>query len=323
YIPFPYPVSHSRFPSFLGPHPPINTVSDVLSRSNDTHSSLFFIPETEMIAIGRVSAGSSRYRLVTQADLASCVQRSHIYLCEHHQVLRTDLPGSCNGALYLQHEEGVKQNCKIDYKPSREQVYQLSPTDHLVYSPKPLTTQILCQNGSHFSIQIIDIMQITVPELCEINLINHTITSDGNIRLAPPPLQMKMTLDMTIFPSEMVANLIHSDDELNQLKGSLLKLQKLNISDEVFSELLKNHLSSSSPTSIVIWIIVCLCISGTTFGICWYCNILRQRRARRTPFRPNNKLTREEVGTPLRPLRPAPHDDEDEISYIARTGRVR
>ncbi len=30
-----------------------------------------------------------------------CIQRNHVYLCEHHQVLCTYLEGSCLGSLYL------------------------------------------------------------------------------------------------------------------------------------------------------------------------------------------------------------------------------
>ena len=115
YIPFPYPLTHATVfnPNY------IHYVSDALSRQNDTTSSLLFIPETEMIAIGRASSlGASQFKLISNSDLASCVKRNHIFLCEKHQVLQTNLPGTCLGALYLQHEGGVIENCQLKKKTS-------------------------------------------------------------------------------------------------------------------------------------------------------------------------------------------------------------
>jgi hypothetical protein len=54
YIPFPYPTLHTTFSDTFD-RTFILSVSDVLARSNDSVSSLFLIPETEMIAIGRIS----------------------------------------------------------------------------------------------------------------------------------------------------------------------------------------------------------------------------------------------------------------------------
>ena len=76
-----------------------------------------------------------RYKLLSSAELHSCIQRNHVYLCERHQVLRTDLEGSCLGSLYLQSVKGVRENCKLDRKQLRESVYQISANDHIVVTP--------------------------------------------------------------------------------------------------------------------------------------------------------------------------------------------
>jgi hypothetical protein len=327
YIPFPYPTFHTTFSDSFDRNY-IHSVSDVLARTNDSASSLFLIPETEMIAIGRTSMqGQAQFKLISNSDLAGCVKRNHIYLCEKHQVLQTNLAGTCLGALYLQHEGGVIENCQIKRKPIRETVYQLNANEHLIFSPKPFTAQIICQNGSHFPVQLLNTQKILVPDFCSVNLINHTILSDGNIRLSPPALQMQMTLNLNLFPSEMMEDLNHADDEFNRIHRHLERLANDTITDEVFNSMLhKNILSSSSTLSTVLWTLFGLSLSAILLLGCWYCNTLRRSHARLRKIRRRNKEA--EAGTPLRPLRaqvlmaPPGLEDEDEISYLARTAAV-
>lgn len=324
YVPFPYPVSIFK-PYSSNPHPHIHNTNDILSRTSANRTSLYFIPETELIAVGRSPNGrEARYQLVSQAILAGCIQQNHIFLCDRHQVLRKDLAGSCLGALFMQHQQGVIENCKIEYRPLRETVYQLSTNDHLIFSPTPHITQIQCTNGSHYPQQLVEITKIHVPDFCSIDLINNTITSDGNLRLSPKPLQMFMTLDTNIFPSEMLNSASHADDEMNLLKNSIKSLQNQSTSDQMFAQMLKSHLTSMNPVSIVLWTLTALSFAGYLFFFCWYCNALRHRRsARRARRRSRREDT--EAGVPLQRLdhaTPAATTDEDEISYIARTGRV-
>ena len=87
---------------------PIHTINDLVFQfSNPTtfrpaQEALYLLPETDLIAIGRNDGFSQRYKLLPHADLAGCVQRNHVFMCEGHQVLRTDFEGSCLGSLYLQ-----------------------------------------------------------------------------------------------------------------------------------------------------------------------------------------------------------------------------
>jgi hypothetical protein len=324
YVPFPYPTVHTSFSdSFDSSF--IHFVSDVLARHNDSVSSLFLVPETEMIAIGRTSMqGLAQFKLLSNSDLAGCVKRNHIYLCKKHQVLQTNLAGTCLGALYLQHEGGVIENCQIKRKPIRETVYQLNANEHLIFLPKPFTAQIFCQNGSHFPVQLVNTQKVFIPDFCSVNLINHTISSDGNIRISPPALQMQMTLNLNLFPSEMMEDLTHADDEFNRIHRHLQRIVNDIITDNVFNSMLhKNMLSSSSTLSTVLWTLFGISLSALLLLGCWYCNTIRRSRVRLQKIRRRNKEA--EAGTPLRPLRPQALpalEDEDEISYLARTAAV-
>ena len=321
YIPFPFPVSHESFSD--NPHPPIFTIADVLSRKSDSKSALYFLPETDIIAVGRQSSISNLlpYKLVTQSELASCQKRNKYFLCEKHQVLRKDMAGSCLGSLYLQHEGGVIQNCKIEHRSLHEEVYQLNANEHLIFTPTPITTQIICNNGSHYPIQLIGTTKIFVPDYCAIETVNYTITSDGNVRISPEPLQMKMILNMNLFPSDMLNSIRHVDDEFNRIKISIDRIQNDTMTDAQFDKILYTKITSVSTLSIILWTTLGLTILGLSCLGCWYLNSCRRDQARLRQIRRRNKEA--EAGTPLVPLHPtAPpkyDEDEDEITFLART----
>jgi hypothetical protein len=170
---------------------------------------------------------------------------------------------------------------------------------------------------------------ILVPDFCSVNLINHTISSDGNICLSPPALKMQMTLNLNLFPSEMLKDITHADDEFNLIHRHLQQIVKDTITDNVFNSMLhKNMLSSSSTLSTVLWTLFGLSFSALLLLCCSYCNTIRGSHARLQKIRRQNKEA--EAGTPLRPLRsqvppasaPPGLEDEDEISYLARTAAV-
>jgi hypothetical protein len=75
---------------------PIRTVHNLLTSFNQpelystSSEALFFLPESDLITIGCNGGVSNGYKLLSHSDLAGCIQPNHVYLCEHHQVLRTD-----------------------------------------------------------------------------------------------------------------------------------------------------------------------------------------------------------------------------------------
>jgi hypothetical protein len=272
---------------------PINTVQDLLNFNNPhvlskAPEALHFMPEADLIAIGRNTGDSHRYKLLDLSDLAGCVKRNHVYLCERHQILRTDLEGSCLGSLYLQSERGVRENCKIERRLLKETVYQLSATDHLVVSPEPFTTQILCTNGSHFPLRLKATTRISIPPACTAKLRNHTISSDDNIRLAPEPLQFQWTFNPLILPSEILQHATHIDDELNNLKSTIKQIQNMSISDDQFPILLSENLHQVSTFSVLLWVTFAIAVASVTAIICWFgCAKRWYRRQRQRPRRPN------------------------------------
>ena len=325
YVPFPYPLRYD--PSHPNPAPGQLLSFQDLANSpySSSDSALYFHSDFNLIAIGRnTDINIASYKLITQAELDACIQKNHIYLCENHQTLRKDLTGTCLGSLYLQHEEGVVENCQINQRPLREATHQLSSTTHLVFSPKPLTTQILCKNGTHFPQKLYGTTYITVPPFCKINLVNHTISSDGNTRITPDPLIFEWHLQPNLLPLRLLTASSHIDLILNELHSNLTNFRSNHndsISDDQFTKLLHSHLTTPSASAAIIWTsVITSLLAASVIVVClatfWIRRRKERNRRRRLPFT--------DMCEPMSILyAPSADSEEDEISYIARTGNVR
>jgi hypothetical protein len=266
---------------------PVHTINDVLTQFSTPASAapvqqaLHLVPETDLIAIGQNEGSAHRYKLLSFADLASCIQRNHVYLCEGHQVLRTDLEGSCLGAIYLQSQRGVRENCEVERKPLRETVFQVSPTDHIIISPYPHTTQVTCKNGTHYPIRIQTTTKLHLNPGCTLRLFNHTLRSDESLRLKPEPLLWTWSFNPLSLPSETMASAKHIDDHLNRIRNSLQALQNETVKDSEIPDHISNTLTSSvSVFSVLFWTVFGLSLLGLIFLTCWYCGARRNRYSR-------------------------------------------
>ena len=266
---------------------PIHTINDVLTQFQNpittvpSQEALYLLPETDLIAIGQNDGDTHRYMLLSFADLAACIQRNHVYLCEGHQVLRTDLEGSCLGAIYLQSQRGVRENCKVERKPLRESVFHVSPTDHIIISPYAHTTQVTCKNGTHYPIRIQTTTRLHLDPGCTLKLFNHTLRSDESLRLKPEPLLWTWAFNPLSLPSETMAQAKHIDDHLNLIKTHIAALQNETVKDSEFPTQISDTLTSSISTfSVLFWMMFGLSLLGLVFLTCWYCGARRNRYAR-------------------------------------------
>ena len=325
YIPFPYPLKFD--PAHPTPSPgQLFTLQD-LANSPYGHisSALYFHSEFSMIAIGRNSnINTASYKLISHSELSSCIQKNHIYLCENLQTLRNDLEGSCLGALYLQHETGVIENCQINRKPLKEVTYRISQTDHIVFSPQSFTTQILCENGTHFPQKLSGTTYLHIPPFCKIQLRNHSLSSNGNIRVAPNPLIFQWDLKPNLLPIHLLSATAHLDLLINELHSNLSAFRsqpKDKFTDEQFAQLLQTHILTPSSSSAIVWSIVLTSLFTfliTSIFLFAWCRNRHRFNARRRPSATANFEPLSVVYTNAPPA----FEEEDEIAYIARTGNV-
>ena len=261
YVPFPIPVT---------PQPHLNltvlsTIQDVFDisspRCDKATEGIHFTADADLIAIGKNDKGRHRYILLSSPEMSACTKRSQAYICERHQVTKSDLLGSCLGSLYLQSPHGVASNCKINRIPLKETVYQISNTNHIVFSPNPITTQISCNNGSYFPLKIKNTQQIRIPEGCQVELINHTITSDFSIRTTSDSIHFEWDFDPISLPNSalLMVDAKSIDSKLSRLRNNIDYVHKEGIHADAFQKLLETHFISGSWISTLF--IVCFVIS--------------------------------------------------------------
>ena len=180
---------------------------------------LYLLPEQPIIAIG----GRQRYKLMSEGQLTSCTGHNFVRLCDKHQVLQTNLHETCLGSMYSRDINGVRRHCKFERRPLKEIVYQLSATEHLVFSPSPLTTQIACKDGTKLPLHLGQITKIEVPTDCEVSLNSHFIRSDYNAKISPPPLYFKWEWNPLELPADLLQDAIHLDVQIDKLAAEVRK----------------------------------------------------------------------------------------------------
>ena len=267
YIPLPFPI-----PKFVDTDS--STIGDLINKRSgqtsigldDDMDALVIVPEAEMIAVSK----EDHFRIVTQGDLASCIKRNKIYLCENHQVLHTDLSNSCLGSIYSNFEAGIKQNCKLTRKKLTETVYQLSSTNYLVFTPQPYKATIQCNSGTNTPIFLTKIFKLTVPEDCHVQLKSHKITSDYNIRISPEPLDVPWSLDPMELPADILLDAAIIDDKLRTLQNNLRTLLNETSTKTDFQQMLNFRMNEPSSYPWFIWAGVIAAISALLLLTFWY-----------------------------------------------------
>ena len=264
YLPFPIPIpilpkSHDFTIGQSLALPRINeTVLDQIFDQNDldyvqTPEALFITDTTDLIAIG----SDDSFQILTQTELAGCIQKNHVYQCDKHHIVKNDLSQSCLGSLYLREERGVRTHCKFERKAVTEMAYQLTKTDHLIYSPNPQTSKINCKNGTTHRIHFDKITKIHLDEGCFIKLQKHTIGADDTITIAPATLQYTWAFDPFVLPANMLTSPAHYDHMLYDIKKDVFELEK-QIDERqqlnVFEEMLSTTTFSTNPIALIIWI---------------------------------------------------------------------
>ena len=76
-----------------------NDFNDICNQSDlsflPVKEALFITEKNDLIAIGK----NDEYKVISLVELAACIQKGHIYLCDKHQVLGNDIEDSCLGSL--------------------------------------------------------------------------------------------------------------------------------------------------------------------------------------------------------------------------------
>ena len=108
HLPFPIPIPKQILhhdmtirQSMLSNQLSNNDFNEIFNQSDlsfpAVEEALFITDKNDLIAIGKNDA----FKVISQVELAACIQKGHIYLCDKHQVLGNDIEDSCLGSLYI------------------------------------------------------------------------------------------------------------------------------------------------------------------------------------------------------------------------------
>ena len=178
----------------------------------DTH---LVFPDTRDDILGISNLDSSYSATFGSTDLLACHRVNQVFFCDRNGVLRMNLGGSCLGCLYQQDFVGAKVFCRFYLEPLQEYVYQLLENWFLIFSPKPQTAPILCQNGTRKELHIpAHTSKFHLSPGCTIQLKRHKVHADLSIKLPSDFLLVQWKWE----PLEML-NITQE-----QLSQSLIKL---------------------------------------------------------------------------------------------------
>ena len=286
YVPFPIPLpavtAHSPFsikealnPQRLHPDDATPNLSSEAQHPS-TGEALYLVPDSDMIAI----SGDESFRLISQGDLAGCIQRNHVYLCESQYVLRTNLTETCLGSLYKKSVSGVRSNCRFDRRALQEKVYQLSGSTYLVYAPHPFTTRVDCINGSSFSAYFGQTTKLTIPSGCSVQLRSHFLRVDEKFHMPLPPEVTEWRWDPLSLPADLLGRASYLDSTFVDVLNNLTQLRSDAALDSEVPRIVDGHMPFHSWFGILIWCLTALA-SITPFGILGWYWYRRQRRLSR------------------------------------------
>ena len=233
---------------------------------------LFITDKNDLIAIGKNDA----FKVISQVELAACIQKGHIYLCDKHQVLGNDIEDSCLESLYIRSEIGVQKHCNFDRRPVTELVYQINDFDHLVYSPNPKVYTMYCKNGTRQVFHLEKASKIHIDENCHIKLAKHTIKSDNSINLHANPLTFSWAFDALEMPALAMENAQHSDFILNKMRSTILELESQTTNATKLEDLLiKSVTGGSKIIAAFFWATSIFVLFTTAFKLWTYGTVIK------------------------------------------------
>jgi hypothetical protein len=169
---------------------------------------------------------------------------------------------------------------------------------------------------------------IDLPPLCSVELVNSTISSNGNRRVSLDPVVFAWNLAPQHLPAKLLSSSAHLDSQLQQLRSNLTNFRlspNATKSDTQFANLIHAHMTTPSYSSAIIWSIVLTLLISSLITFCIFFMYLRRSRLCRSRH-PSDVPMLDLAVSVAQPLPPAyqapPFHYEDEISYIARTGNL-
>ena len=139
-------------------------------------------PDASHIAIGEAN---STYCLPTHLELSSCAKGPGAYYCQNPTLMRTE--SSCIADLLRNPTTEALERCEIETKAFRETqwTYLENSREWLISTPQPLHLEMICNNGSNYTMNIQGINLIEPVGTCLL-ITNETVNNRYYLRAVTP-----------------------------------------------------------------------------------------------------------------------------------------
>ena len=241
------------------------------------------VGEKDILAFGFMNT----FKIISQSDLAGCHHMGEFYFCKGRNVLQTRMEETCLGAIFVKHLSGMKQHCKFEIKPLREQVFQLSRNKWQVYSQSTFSTTVVCPK----SVRPISIDFTTTIELqpgCKIRLQSHLLYAEHEDEITVPGIHFHWAWNASaLFPDVTQASFTAALNSL--IDYGLHVVEAADIAHQLkFVNFTDNTPAAytdmfSHPMHIVVIIISCLIICMILY-VCYHCYMSAKRPQQSLPY---------------------------------------
>jgi hypothetical protein len=103
------------------------------------------------------------------------------YFCKGRNVLLTNLPKMCLGALYLANARSIQRWCKFSISGAQEMIFCLDSNMYVVYSLRKISTNHICPKAKTISaVQILSGQTVRINPSCYIRTMDHMITANDS-----------------------------------------------------------------------------------------------------------------------------------------------
>jgi hypothetical protein len=92
---------------FLSIHPGPNFQPKLSGNYPQEPEALFVVDNFDLIAV----SANDKFQIKSQVEMASCVKRIDVYLCDKYNLVKSDFTHTCLGSLYVRMEQGVYKHC--------------------------------------------------------------------------------------------------------------------------------------------------------------------------------------------------------------------
>jgi hypothetical protein len=156
----------------------------------------FLIPDVGTNDI-MVIRSESFFFLTSEQELNNCPLAGGIRFCKGRDTFQINLVDTCIGAIYMQKQSSISENCRFIQDPVKEHTFRIGKNTHLIITPDEYLKQMMCKGLMPKPVKIYNQLKLTIPGNCAIILKSHMLVGNPDtVDLEEQPIHLEWNLDL-------------------------------------------------------------------------------------------------------------------------------